>query len=333
MKRFYNILQRTKLFQIFILISIIFVSCLEEPDILSIRNRNVDRAYKTKNVILIVVDGLRYSEGWGDSTHRYIPRMAEVLSKQGVINTHFYNLGDTYTTAGHTSLTTGIYQSINNGGLEYPQNPSMFQYWNQKYQKNQVYSWIIASKDKLAVLGDCKNPHWKGKYLPSIDSGIDGLGLGSGYREDSLTLKKAIEVLKEYHPNLVLVNFRDPDYSAHSGIWTNYVDGIRKTDEYVYRLWQFLQNDRIYQNTTTIFVTNDHGRHLDNVADGFVSHGDSCDGCRHLNFFACGPDFKQGVVTNVSCEQIDVPATVAELLGFEIPYSKGKVMIELFGRR
>ncbi len=333
MTYFYNIWLKTKMFQIFILISVFFISCLEEPDFRSIRNKNVDRTYKTKNVFVVVVDGLRYSEGWGDSTHRYIPRMAGILSNQGVINTHFYNLGETYTSAGHTSLTTGIYQSINNAGLEYPQNPSMFQCWNQKYQKNQVYSWIITSKDKLAILSDCSNQYWKGKYTPSVNSGINGLGLGSGYREDSLTLKTAFEILKQYHPNLVLINFRDPDYSAHSGIWNNYVDGIRKTDEYIYQLWKFLQNDNTYKNTTTLFVTNDHGRHLDNVADGFVSHGDGCDGCRHLNFFACGPDFKQGTVLNVSREQIDVPATVAELLGFKMPFSKGKVMFELFGRR
>lgn len=59
------------------------------------------------------MDGLRYSEGWGDSTHQNIPRMAEILSPQGVIYTHFYNKGRTYTSAGHTSLTTGVYQAMN----------------------------------------------------------------------------------------------------------------------------------------------------------------------------------------------------------------------------
>jgi membrane-anchored protein YejM (alkaline phosphatase superfamily) len=324
---------RIKILSIFLLISVVLFSCLDEPDWHDNRIKKVDRHYKTKNVMIVVVDGLRYSEGWGDSTHQYIPQMAEILSKQGVINTHFYNLGDTYTSAGHTSLTTGIYQSINNSGLELPENPSIFQYWNQQYRNNPVKSWIITSKDKLAVLADCKNQDWKGRFTPSVNSGIDGLGIGSGYREDSLTLKTALGVLKDYHPNLVLINFRDPDYSAHSGIWTSYVDGVRKTDKYVYQLWQFLQSDNIYKNTTTLFVTNDHGRHLDTVADGFASHGDGCEGCRHLGFFASGPDFRKGALINVSREQIDIPLTVAELLGFKLPNSKGKVMFELFGRR
>ncbi|HEY3372923.1 MAG TPA: alkaline phosphatase family protein [Prolixibacteraceae bacterium] len=296
-------------------------------------NKTAAFPYKTRNVIVVVVDGLRYSEGWGDSTHQYIPHMAEISSKQGVIDTRFYNMGGTYTSAGHTSISTGIYQSINNGGLEYPKNASIFQYWNQATHNDRVKSWVITSKDKLAVLGDCTDEQWKGLYTPSVNSGIDGLGLGSGYRDDSLTLKTALEILQEDHPNLVLINFREPDYSGHSGVWTNYVEGIRKTDGYVYQMWQFLQNDSTYKNTTAIFVTSDHGRHLDNVAEGFMGHGDDCEGCRHLSFFAVGPDFKKGAVLNVFHEQIDISVTIAELLGFTFPNRTGKVMTELFEGR
>jgi len=308
-------------------------SCIQEYEYSYSQSKKVDREYQTQNVIVVIVDGLRYTEGWGDSTHRYVPRLANDLVKTGVINTRFYNMGDTYTSAGHTSITTGIYQSLDNSGAELPENPSFFQYWNQVYGNDQRKSWVITSKDKLAVLGNCKNPYWTGKFMPSVNSGIDGLGISSGYREDTLTLKTAIEILIQYHPNLVLINFRDPDYSAHSGSWIEYVNGVRKTDEYVYRLWNFIQNDAWYKNKTTLFVTSDHGRHSDGVADGFVSHGDGCEGCRHLGFFAYGPDFKKGAIVKVDREQIDLPVTVAELLGFDLPNSKGKIMTELFGRR
>lgn len=334
-----KILRSSRFFiAILLIIPMIIGSCLKEIDyrhapVNSTNQWNRSQNYKTQNVIIIVADGMRYSEGWGDSTHQYIPHMSEIFSKQGVINTRFYNQGGTYTSAGHTSLTTGVYQSINNGGMEYPKNPSIFQYWNQATNNEQIKSWIITSKDKLAVLGDCTDELWKGKYLPSVNSGIDGLGLGSGYRVDSLTFKTAIGILQENHPNLVLINFREPDSSGHTGIWTNYINGVRKTDEYIYRLWQFLQNDNNYKNTTTIFVTSDHGRHLDNVADGFAGHGDDCDGCRHLNFFAFGPDFKKGIILDVNHEQIDIPVTIAEMLGFTMLTSEGRVMTELFESR
>lgn len=320
-------------FLILIVLSGIICSCNKDYEYSNFQSKKVDRNYLTKNVILVIVDGLRYTEGLGDSTHQFIPRLAIDLAKEGVVNTNFYNMGDTYTTAGHTSITTGIYQSLDNTGAELPENPSFFQYWNQVYGNEQTKSWIITSKDKLAVLGNCKNPYWFGKYTPSVNSGVDGRGLGSGYREDSLTLKTTIEILTRHHPNLVLINFRDPDYSSHSGIWADYVNGIRKTDEYVFSLWKFLQSDTTYKNTTTLFLTSDHGRHSDNISNGFAGHGDDCEGCRHIEFFACGPDFAKGKVINMKREQIDLPVTVAELLGFELPDGKGEAMFELFSRR
>ena len=81
---------------------------------------------------------------------------------------------------------------------------------------------------------------------------------------------------------------------------------------------------------TTLFVTNDHGRHLDGKKDGFISHGDKCEGCRHINFFAYGPDFKSNQIINVERELIDIPATVAGRMGFCIEKTKGDVMTELF---
>lgn len=314
-----------------LLISAFLCSCTNDYEYSFFQSKKVDRSYQTKNVIIVIADGLRYSEGWSDSTKQLMPLITKNLLKEGVVNTRFYNMGDTYTSAGHTSITTGIYQTINNSGKELPANPSFFQFWNQVYGNDQRKSWIIASKDKLAVLADCNNPFWQGKFIPSVNTGIDGLGSGS--RDDSLTLKIILEILGQHHPNMVLINFRDPDYSAHPGIWTDYVAGIKKTDEYIFRLWKFLQSDSIYKNTTTLFITSDHGRHLDGVADGFASHGDGCDGCRHIGFFACGPDFKKGEVVQLVREQIDIPATLAELMGFDLPNTKGNIMTELFRRR
>lgn len=284
--------------------------------------------YKTKNVIILVIDGPRYTETWGDSTHQYTPQLANKLAKSAVIYSNFYNDGPTYTNAGHTAITTGIYQEINNNGKELPQNSSIFQHWMKKNNKQRTTAWVIASKDKLEVLADTQDSVWNGQYMPSTNCGIDGNG--SGYRQDSVTFNKTIEVLSNQHPQLVLINFREPDSSGHGGNWENYLNGIRDTDEYLYQLWQFIESDPYYKGTTTLFVTNDHGRHLDTIRDGFKNHGCDCDGCRHINLFAFGPDFKKGVIENTKRGQIDIPATVAELMGFEFPNRQGQVMTELF---
>jgi arylsulfatase A-like enzyme len=85
----------------------------------------------------------------------------------------------------------------------------------------------------------------------------------------------------------------------------------------------------VYRNKTTLFITNDHGRHLDGVKNGFVNHGDNCEGCRRIYLVAIGPDFKANTVVKHPYELIDISKTIAHMLNFSIPTSEGKVIKEL----
>ena len=95
------------------------------------KDKVAPRAYETENVIVIVMDGPRFSETWGDTSHQNIPRMANDLAQLGVINEQFYSYGQTFTIPGHTAIASGFYEDINNGGEEFPQNPSIFQLWRE----------------------------------------------------------------------------------------------------------------------------------------------------------------------------------------------------------
>ncbi|HSI91200.1 MAG TPA: alkaline phosphatase family protein [Adhaeribacter sp.] len=295
------------------------------------KNPHTKKEYQTRNVVIVVIDGPRYSETWGSEEKEHIPRLANFLSKEGVVNTSFYNTAPTYTNAGHTAITTGVRQHINNGGQELPQQVSIFQKWREATGQPAEKAWVIASKDKLHILSDTKNRTYAGKFNPEINCG--NRGPGSGYRPDSVTLQVTKELLQQHRPNLVLVNFKEPDARGHQGDWKGYLNGIRTTDEYVWQLWQFLQQDPHYRQQTTLILTNDHGRHIDNHRDGFVSHGDRCKGCKHLNFFAAGPDFKRNLIISEKYNQTDISATVAELLGFKMETSEGEVMWEVFKDR
>jgi hypothetical protein len=283
--------------------------------------------YKTQHVIIIVVDGARYTETWGLPGYALIPNRSSLLS-EGVMCTNFYNNGYTFTNAGHTAITTGVYQYIDNSGSEIPQNPSIFQYWLEKTKKNSDQAWVVTSKDKLAILSDCQYTGWQGKYKPMTDCG--NAGPGTGYRYDSITFAHAKNILGTNHPGLMLINFREPDFSAHAHDSAKYVQGIIDTDNYVKLMWEFIQSDPQFKDKTTLIVTNDHGRHTAGHLDGFVSHTDQCDGCKHIEFFGIGPDFKKGYTDNQPHDQIDIANIVAELMDFKIPTSKGKVIKELF---
>jgi hypothetical protein len=284
--------------------------------------------YKTQNVIVVVIDGPRYSESWGQAAHAYIPNMSQFMAPEGVVCTNFRNNGPTYTNAGHTAILTGVYQDINNGGGEKPKNHNFLQAYVQQYGVDSRQCRIIASKDKIEILADCKQSGWEGKYLPSTDCGLNGLY--SGYRHDTITHDRVMTYLQEEHPKMLFINFREPDFSAHQTDWDNYIQGIIDTDQYVYEIFQFIKTDPFYKDKTTMIVSNDHGRHLDEVSPGFVSHGDGCEGCRHINLFAFGPDFQKNILSSAVREQIDIPATISELLGLRMNNAKGNVMWELF---
>jgi len=302
----------------------LFSSCTKEKTIAPSKKEG----YTTEIVVILVIDGPRYSETWGDPGHENIPVLSKTLSKRGIVSTEFYNLGPTYTSAGHTAITTGHYQELNNGGSQLPKYPSIFQHWMKKANSNSKVSYVIASKDKLEVLSDTKLPAWQGSYRPKTDCGVSGVF--SGYRSDEVTFKNTLEILSKEKPKLVLINLKDPDFYAHKNQWENYIEGIKKSDEYMGRIWNFLEEHPFYRGRTTFFVTNDHGRHFDDVENGFIQHGDACGGCRHINFFASGPDFKQNLVLDTPRSQIDISKTVGELLGFDMPFSDGVIMQELF---
>ena len=281
--------------------------------------------YLTENIVIVVMDGPRYSETIGDSSHQFIPHLWNDMRDSGIICTSFYNDGITFTVNGHVALTTGFYQSIDNTGLELPAHPSIFQYWIKDHPENSAYTALICSKDKLEVLGNTSDYQYKNKFNPPSDCGIDGNG--SGYRSDSITFERVMTALTTTKPKLLLVNFKEPDFSGHTGNWNNYLNGIKKTDEYTYQIWQYLNNDSHYKGKTTFIFTNDHGRHLGN---GFQHHGDGCGGCRHIFLYTQGPDFKKGMLNTQHASLVDLHATIRELLHLQNSQTEGHVMFSLF---
>lgn len=300
------------------------VNCSKKSDVIG---EIPEPQYKTQNVVIVMVDGPRYSETWGDPSHKLIPKRSEML-KDGVLCSSFYNNGTTSTVPGHIATTTGVYQVIPNDGTAYPEKPSVFQHWLQTFSKDASKAWVITTKDKLEVLSDCTDSAWKGQYRPMRDCGV--AGIGTGYRNDKETFNNAAAILNANHPQLVLINFKQPDAAGHAYDSTGYLKGITDTDNYIYLLWQQLQNDDFYKDKTTMIVTNDHGRHTPGHSNGYVSHGDSCEGCRHTEMFAIGPDFKKNYISDSPYEQIDIASTIAELMNFQMPNAKGKIISDVF---
>lgn len=287
----------------------------------------VKQGLKSENVIVLVIDGPRMSETWGDPQRKLIPNIANYFAENGVIYDHFRNSGGTYTLSGHTAITTGHYQDINNSGEENPEHHSLFQAFLKETGKPSDKAWIISSKEKLHVLANTKNKNWKNKYCPSYNCGENGEN-----RDDNATLNKAKEILDQHHPNLTLIQFKEPDYSGHANDWDGYLRGIRNTDSLAMELWKFIESDPVYSGKTSLLITNDHGRHSKGWLDGFVSHGDNCDGCRNIMLVGIGPDFKKKAIVSTEGNQTDITTTVASMLQMKTFSAEGKVLEDLFAQ-
>ncbi|MGL1900790.1 MAG: sulfatase-like hydrolase/transferase [Fibrobacterales bacterium] len=285
--------------------------------------------YATQYVVLIVIDGVRFSESWGAEDNKYIPYTSNALAKLGVVNMEFYNDGKTKTIPGHTAALTGIRQNMNNWGKELPDKHSYLQEWRKTHNKDSTDAFILTSKGKLEVLADTDEEEWHNKYRPATYCGVDGVGVDADYGYDSTTYRKGLELIQEHYPELIVISFKNPDSFGHAEDWEGYIQAITDSDEYIYRLWSFFETDPVYKGKTTLLVTNDHGRHLDEEG-GIHNHGDGCDGCRHINLLAIGPDFKSDVFVNTHRSLIDIPHTIGELMDFEMPHGEGNVMTELF---
>jgi hypothetical protein len=282
--------------------------------------------YKTKHVFIAVMDGVRYSETFGDITHALVPHLYNDLRPEGTLFTNFYNRGVTVTRQGHSTLISGTWQSIPNGGPRLTR-PTLFEYYRDEKGVPSTKCWTIFGKGPYAFGPYSSHPAYGGRFSGQY---IFGGGQDNPLSEDTAegnaaVLNKTIEVMKKDQPDIVFINFGYTDHIAHvSGEINNYHAAIKNTDEQMWKLWNAIQSDPHYRDSTTVFFTNDHGRH----SHDFQNHGDHCEGCEHTMLLVLGPDVKKNAVADKEALPIDVAPTVAELLGFQTPLATGRVLSE-----
>lgn len=256
------------------------------------------------------------SETFNDPSRKNIPYLAE-LSKQGTVFTQFYNKGTTRTMEGYAAILTGTYYDEVTKETRI-KNPSFFQVFIDQKSLPLAKAQAVLSKKKLKIFADAGYPD----YLPSRFYAWKDIS-------DAETFNRAIKVLEEDSPSLFLVGFRQPDKVCHSRSFQECVGQIRETDKRIAQLWEAIQKMPFYKDKTTLIVTNDHGRHLDGVEDGFSNHGCGCAGCRNIFLLVVGPDIKKGYESHQVGELIDIAPTIAELLNFDFPSAKGRVLQEM----
>jgi hypothetical protein len=280
--------------------------------------------FATKAVVLIIIDGTRWSETFGDSTHELIPHLANDLAPLGAINTTFYNDGLTVTIPGHASILTGTWQDLPNNGQVRPTTPTIFEYYRAATGASEEDAIFVHGSFIEPVLTYSTHPD----YGPAFGAKMFFSNNPAPPYDDGIRAS-ARQALADLNPPLLMISLLDPDEAGHAHDWEGYRQGIRHDDEIIWDLWQQLQADQVYAGQTTLIVTNDHGR---GCGDGWPEHGGDDECNRHIMFLAVGPDIQPGLVVTQRRTQRDIAPTIGYLLGFETPFVEGEVMTELWTR-
>ncbi len=289
-------------------------------------------AYDTEKVIVVFMGGVRNSEAFDDSTLQYLPYIAEHIVPAGVVCRNFYTKSFAGMGTGTFTATMGKRRSENNRGSNWHGlSPTMYEY----YRKDRS----IPGDEVWALLCSDFNAYGVGHSLhPAYGEPFGATTWASPQSSDREVLEKALEVMDSHEPSLITLHFRKVDREAQhawdpdlpdSIAWNLYTEAIFEIDSYVGQIWDKITTDPAWAGKTTLFLTSAHGRHAP-AYGGFEWHGDACSGCRRLPFLAAGPDFREGVVSELDGDLIDLSTTIGELLSFDPVFAEGRVLTELF---
>jgi len=276
-----------------------------------------------EKMMIVIIDGARYTETLGDPTHTYTPEMWN-LSTQGTIVDNFTNDGITKTYRAIPALWCGAWTDVTDttyqgSETQYAKLPSIFEYYRKQKNKPAEDCFYILKYISSLWLPSF-DPDYGPDYWPEFHS------VGSTDKDVATQIQW---VMENHHPHFMLVYLADVDGAGHSGNWTEYTTAIRTADSIVGVLWQKLQSDPFYKDSTTLIVTNDHGRH-DDQHGGFQHHGCGCEGCRHIQFLAVGPPIKKDFISYTDRSIPDMAVTASSLLGINPEKATGNIMQEIF---
>ena len=182
--------------------------CHLSAEVRRVRHLHNTSGYKTKHVFIVVMDGVRYSETFGDSTHALIPHLYNDLKPEGTLFTNFYNRGITVTRQGHSTLISGTWQSIPNGGPRLTR-PTLFEYYRDEKGVPPTKCWSIFGKGPYAFEPYSSHPAYGNRFAGQY---INGGGRDNPLSEDTAegnvaVLSRVIEVMKKDQPDIVFINF------------------------------------------------------------------------------------------------------------------------------
>jgi hypothetical protein len=161
---------------------------------------------------------------------------------------------------------------------------------------------------------------------------------GDLVNDDIKNMFTACEIIKEFHPELMVVNMQASDI-GHSR-YTEMCDNVNKADFALAKLWETIQNTPEMKDNTVLIAAPEFGRNLssntivDQYGRAAVDHtGD--ENSKKIFCLLLGPENvirNNNLIETDGAETIDILPTISKLLGFydKLPLDliKGKILTD-----
>ncbi|MFT4977004.1 MAG: hypothetical protein ACI8S6_002909 [Myxococcota bacterium] len=307
------------------------------PLLLSCAKSNTEPA-----VVIVVLDGVRVEESLGDGTSSatgeptstFLPGVWSELVPQGARATAALNIGVTITAPAHCEILSGQrvalanYPNENEPGIYRPELPSLAEIARRELGLSREQTVVMGN---TVLIQSTAHSLWPGGYA----SGADFLlvqeeGAETPARRDGDVLEAIRTLMDETAPRFILANLHGADRAGHYGEIEEYPARVRSLDADLVALWEAMQSSRDYRDGYLILVA-DHGRHRQSSQDPpWQEHGDACMGCRHIPLLILGPGVAAGSETDAPVLLSDLAPTIGGIMGFEMPWSDGRLLDEMF---
>ncbi len=285
-------------------------------------------AQQVEHAFIVVIDGLRASEGFDDPMVRFIAPLVDELAPQGAVLTTVENRAQTTTLPAHQVFVTGNFADYGNTPVYedrvnlWSRTPTLFEAYRRQTGDDQDSCQVVSNTPLLHDTYRSLMPGYGEDY------GATNRTDYSGYANDEWSWEQIYDAVENHDVALMLVNLHEVDRMGHAGTWLGYTGKATQASEDLVEFWNWLQSNPTYQDTSLLVVGTDHGRHLDGIDVGWIDHGDACVGCRKTFLMFVGPGVRQGVSSDGAVSLLDVAPTVAHLMGLEFPYARGRVLVQ-----
>jgi hypothetical protein len=294
-----------------------------------------EAAARPKNVFIIILNSVRYSDAFGDKRHLYIENLWETIRPRGTLCGNVYNNSVTLPFPAQSVLLTGA----SNADAGTTPNPTLFEYYRKQTGASKEKVLFAISDSSFAALACGNSADYGSAYAPTI------LENYTGETDGNAIYKKTVTYIKEHHPSLVVLSLttgkpvhhhitekeckvlsrglKDECGSAES--LNMYYEGIILDDMIIMKLWEILQTDEMYKGTTVFLVVSSQGRHTDD----YTSYGDNCEGCSRLLFCIAGPGIVKNHISGKKRYLTDVLPTIGKVMGIKSEHATGNIMNEI----